>query len=106
MCPFGAWLVWLGADLSGTAAAGWLGACLAFAAGSFLCISLSDLLPELHFHRHDRVPLSIALLCGVLLALVVGWFEPSHVHLHPGGSADVSGERPATVLPERPAHAP
>jgi zinc and cadmium transporter len=37
----------------------WYIACmLAFSAGTFLCISLSDLLPELQFHRHDRVKLS------------------------------------------------
>jgi len=41
---------------------------LAFSAGTFLCISLSDLLPELQFHRHDRVKLSAALLLGLALA--------------------------------------
>ena len=39
-------------------------AALAFSAGTFLCIALSDLLPELQFHAHDRLPLSIALLAG------------------------------------------
>ncbi len=41
---------------------------LAFSAGTFLCISLSDLLPELQFHRHDRIGLSIALLLGLAIA--------------------------------------
>jgi zinc and cadmium transporter len=41
---------------------------LAFSAGTFLCISLSDLLPELQLHRHDRVKLSIALLLGLAVA--------------------------------------
>ena len=41
---------------------------LAFSAGTFLCISLSDLLPELQFHRHDRVKLSLALLLGLAIA--------------------------------------
>ncbi len=41
---------------------------LAFSAGTFLCISLSDLLPELQFHRHDRIKLSAALLLGLALA--------------------------------------
>lgn len=49
-------------------------AALAFSSGTFLCISLSDLLPELHFHSHDRVKLSIALLGGVLLMAVVAFF--------------------------------
>ena len=35
---------------------------LAFSAGTFLCISSSDLLPELQFHQHDRGKLSAALL--------------------------------------------
>ena len=37
---------------------------LSFSAGTFLCIALSDLLPELHFHSHDRLKLSLALLAG------------------------------------------
>jgi zinc and cadmium transporter len=43
------------------------GAALGFSCGTFLSISLADLLPELHFHRHDRVLLSGALLAGVAL---------------------------------------
>jgi zinc and cadmium transporter len=42
------------------------GAALAFSAGTFLFIALSDLLPEVQFHKHDRVPLSLALIAGVL----------------------------------------
>jgi zinc and cadmium transporter len=54
----------------------WYIACaLAFSAGTFLCISLSDLLPELQFHRHDRVKLSAALLLGLGVAHVAAWFE-------------------------------
>jgi zinc and cadmium transporter len=41
------------------------GAALAFSAGTFLFIALSDLLPEVQFHRHDR------LLLFTLLALAV-----------------------------------
>ncbi len=49
-------------------------AALAFSAGTFLCIALSDLLPELQFHSHDRIPLSLALLGGVgLMALAGVW---------------------------------
>jgi zinc and cadmium transporter len=48
---------------------------LALSAGIFLCIALSDLLPELQFHHHDRVKLSVALLLGLSLAYVAGQFE-------------------------------
>jgi zinc and cadmium transporter len=54
---------------SATATQQWYIACaLAFSAGTFLCISLSDLLPELQFHSHDRMKLSIALLLGLGVA--------------------------------------
>ncbi|HVT29085.1 MAG TPA: ZIP family metal transporter [Lacipirellulaceae bacterium] len=54
----------------------WYIACaLAFSAGTFLCISLSDLLPELQFHRHDRVMLSIALLAGLAVAQIAARLE-------------------------------
>ena len=48
-------------------AAGWTAIALAFSAGTFLCIALSDLLPELQFHSHDRLKLSLALLAGFCL---------------------------------------
>ena len=57
------------------------GASLAFAAGLFLCIALSDLLPELQFHRHDRLLLSFALVLGLSL----GWASSvvvDHGHDH------------------------
>jgi zinc and cadmium transporter len=54
----------------------WYIACaLAFSAGTFLCISLSDLLPELQFHRHDRVKLSAALLLGLAVAHLAAQLE-------------------------------
>ncbi len=42
------------------------GAALAFSAGTFLFIALSDLLPEVQFHRHDRIPLALSLLFGIV----------------------------------------
>ena len=48
---------------------------LAFSAGTFLCISMSDLLPELQFHAHDRGALSLALLVGLSVAWVIGIIE-------------------------------
>ena len=59
---------WIAGAHSGPAT----GATLAFSAGTFLCIALSDLLPELQFHEHDRVPLSAALLGGFALTAAAG----------------------------------
>ncbi|NNJ26133.1 ZIP family metal transporter [Alienimonas chondri] len=56
------------------------GAAMAVAAGAFLCIALSDLLPELEFHSHDRMKLSAALLIGVSVAAGVELFAHGHVH--------------------------
>jgi zinc and cadmium transporter len=55
---------------------------LAFAAGTFLCIALSDLLPELQFHDHDRGKLSAALLLGLALAWGICQLEGT-THQHP-----------------------
>src|SRR5207244_2984975 len=67
------------------------GAALAFSAGTFLFIALSDLLPEVQFHRHDRIPLSLALILGVVLmggtALLQG-----HDHGRPPGDQPKPGE--------------
>ena len=68
---------------------------LAFSAGTFLCISLSDLLPELQFHDHDRVKLSAALLLGLGLALAVGRLE-GFVHRH-SAAASASGPESTTA---------
>jgi zinc and cadmium transporter len=56
-----------------------IAAALAFSAGTFLCIAMSDLLPELQFHQHDRVKLSLALLTGLALAFVISLLE-SRMH--------------------------
>lgn len=53
---------------------------LAFSAGVFMCIAMSDLLPELQFHRHDRTKLSIALILGLLMAWSISHLESSHTH--------------------------
>ncbi|MEM8739183.1 MAG: ZIP family metal transporter [Planctomycetota bacterium] len=65
------------------ASAAWVAGALAFSAGTFLCVALSDLLPELHFHTHDRGKLSVALLLGVAFAVAVAQAEHS-LHDHPG----------------------
>ena len=58
-------------------AGSWTATALAFSAGTFLCIALSDLLPELQFHSHDRLPLSVALLTGFALMAGAALAEPS-----------------------------
>lgn len=95
MCPLGAFLV---AGLTGLAsspqAGRWLGVLLGLAAGAFLCISLSDLLPEVQFHSHDRIRLSAALLLGVALAWGIGFLESEHAHDHgPAAGAPEPGTR-------------
>ncbi|MDA7978942.1 MAG: ZIP family metal transporter [Pirellulales bacterium] len=90
MCPLGALLFFFG--FSGNPEI--IGAALAFAAGTFICISLADLLPELQFHTHDRGKLSVALLLGVALAYGIGLLEGENhggIHQH-GGEVHAEGE--------------
>ncbi len=69
-----------------------VGAVLCFAGGAFLCIATSDLLPEVQFHRHDRIKLSVSLLLGVALAAAIVLVESSgHEHHHLAGAATPSG---------------
>jgi|SRR5579864_5776465 len=63
---------------------------LAFSAGTFLCIALSDLLPELQFHAHDRLKLSAALLAGFGLMAVSGQWGPDN-HADPPPPARARG---------------
>ncbi len=81
MCPLGAILFVLGLRRFSGQEQVVIGCALGFAAGVFLCISLSDLLPELQFHEHDRMKLSAALLVGVATAYAIGLLEPAHVHV-------------------------
>ena len=68
------------------------GAALAFSAGTFLFIALSDLLPEVQFHRHDRVPLSLALITGVLFMGGIAVLEDLGQVEHPGGDDAKQGK--------------
>jgi zinc and cadmium transporter len=70
-----------------------LGTALAFSAGMFLCISSSDLLPELQFHSHDRLKLSGALVLGLVVALLIGQFESSGHDRHQHGPEGAAAER-------------
>lgn len=79
--PVGAAMFYLGAAQYTETANQYIGCALAFSAGTFLCISTSDLLPELQFHAHDRGKLSAALLLGLLLSVGIGKLESSgHDH--------------------------
>lgn len=80
MCPLGALAFVLGVSHLGGSQHHLVGGALAAAGGVFICIALSDLLPEMEFHSHNRMRLSIALVLGVLLAWGIGLLEPAHVH--------------------------
>jgi zinc and cadmium transporter len=76
MIPLGVGLFFLGVRWAGPSTSLHLTAnVLAFSAGTFLCIALSDLLPELQFHAHDRLILSGALLCGIAIMALAGLWE-------------------------------
>jgi zinc and cadmium transporter len=71
LCPLGVTLFFLCLRQFPDHRMGLVGCGLAFSAGVFLCISLADLLPELEFHPNDRIPLSAALLAGLMLAYLI-----------------------------------
>jgi zinc and cadmium transporter len=77
--PLGAIVFYWGIGVPNAANEWIIGAALAFAAGTFLCISLGDLLPEVHFHKHDRLWLSTSLLLGIGTAVIVEVI-PGHSH--------------------------
>jgi zinc and cadmium transporter len=81
MCPLGAFLFRFGAEMLPEQNSLIVGMALAFSAGVFLCISLSDLLPEMEFHSHHRTSLSVALLAGIGLAWGLRWLEPAGAHV-------------------------
>lgn len=80
--PLGALAFVLGVNTESADQAVVIAPALAFSAGVFLCIAGSDLLPELQFHHHDRLLLSLALLAGLAIAYLAGRFEAG-VHRHP-----------------------
>jgi zinc and cadmium transporter len=80
--PCGALLFYGGASHFFGSNPAFLGCALAFCAGTFLCIACADLLPELQFHSHDRLKLSLALAAGLSVAIVIGLLEESAGH-HP-----------------------
>ena len=86
MIPVGALLFHVGFTQFDNGGRDVLGYALAFSAGTFICIATSDLLPELQFHSHDRIKLSAALLAGLAVSWVIGYFEHGgHGHHHDHG---------------------
>ncbi|MBA4016200.1 MAG: iron permease [Pirellula sp.] len=99
--PTGALLFQLGAISLGIGGNQLVGYALSAAAGTFLCIATSDLLPELQFHTHDRFRLSAALLAGLGLAGAIVFLEErGHDHHLPAPpappAANVALPTPAT----------
>lgn len=82
LCPIGALLFFYGVDRVAIDPVNAVSAALAFAAGAFICIALSDLLPEVHFHSHDRVKLTVVFLLGVGIAYAIVNLEPAGAHHH------------------------
>ncbi len=80
MCPLGALLFFFGVDVVADNRNYLVAAALAFSAGAFICIALSDLLPEVHFHSHDRAKLTLAFLLGIIVAYGIGSVEPAGSH--------------------------
>ena len=80
MCPLGALLFFFGVDFLADSRNYVVAVALAFSAGAFICIALSDLLPEVHFHSHDRGKLTVAFLLGIVIAYGIGHLEPSSLH--------------------------
>ena len=80
LCPVVALLTFLGIGLLGHWEEEVVGYVLVLAAGAFLCVSLSDLLPEIHFHSHDRAKLTVAFLVGIALAYGLYFIESGAVH--------------------------
>ena len=77
-CPIGALAFYFGVSrvVTHPDVLGWG---LAASAGFFIGIALSDLLPEVEFHDHDRGKLTIAFLLGIGIAVAVENL-PGHNH--------------------------
>ncbi|MFN3152747.1 ZIP family metal transporter [Bremerella sp.] len=82
MCPLGVALFFAGYNGFDADKQFMVGMALCFSAGVFLCISLADILPEVQFHSHDKVKLSLVMLLGVGVAYLIGFAEPGGLHDH------------------------
>jgi zinc and cadmium transporter len=100
--PLGALLFFVGAGHLAESHPAWLGVALAFCAGTFLCIACADLLPELQFHSHDRVKLSLALLAGIGVALLISRFAHAGQEHAPSTINAVGSISQSAVCPAMP----
>lgn len=80
VCPVAAFATFWGVGLLGVGMDAALGRAMAFSAGAFLCVSLGDILPEIHFHSHDRGKLALAFLAGIGLAYGMHALESDALH--------------------------
>lgn len=94
MCPLGVVLFFTGYNGLETDKQFMIGMALCFSAGVFLCISLADILPEVQFHSHDKVKLSLVMLLGVTLAYLIGFAEPGEHKHDPNPPAQTTEVQP------------
>ena len=78
VCPVTALAFYAYAGSLGAVAGELVASALAFSAGAFVCIALSDLLPEVQFHSHDRVKLTAVFLFGIVLSYLLANASPEH----------------------------
>lgn len=104
LCPAGALGFYVFVSAGGAHADLLIAIALAFSAGAFVCIALSDLLPEVQFHSHDRGKLTAAFLAGILLAFVIANAAPDHDHRipdeHHAAERVLSAAAISAVLPD------
>lgn len=80
VCPLGAVFFYFLGQNAQAFGVPLVAAALAFSSGAFICIALSDLLPEVQFHSHDRAKLTIVFLLGIGLSLLMARAAHDHDH--------------------------
>lgn len=95
-CPTGALVFWFGTSTL-ESSSHIVGCALAFSAGAFLCIALTDLIPEALNHQHDRWKLSSILVFGAILAVGIELL-PGHNHRNHQNSPQPTSTPPAALL--------
>jgi zinc transporter ZupT len=87
LIPLGVLLFQIGRSVLATQVdSAFTGCVLAFSAGTFICIALSDLLPEVQFHSHDRLRLFLAVIFGAALMWGTALVESLQPSNEPGGT--------------------
>jgi len=91
VCPIGALLFFFAVGGNAGLQAEVLVPALAFSAGAFICIALGDLLPEVQFHSHDRLKLTVVFLAGIAVAYLMELAAPQHSHAIGAARSVVTG---------------